>query len=714
MEFSLKLVSITPGGGRDGRKGQRASERSTSKSTPEDPVKCPGRPFRPTCTAALFWFLVGVVVVGYGVPGAAFVLVATIVTLLTFHPLQFALYLTYHGPNAFYMTRWVMMRQHRQSFTKMESHPAALRLLQIDPGSGDEPLQCRLVSTTWDATQYEALSYTWGSEQIQPRMFVWLDGKRFWDKPTLIRALSCLRRLDQPRLIWIDSMCIDQSDGEEKAEQVSKMRDIYAHAARVVVWLDSVTFWSGPNLRKADTWESLECLFDKLRGLAGKDQEEILALFTQLSKLQKDALVKLLRLPWWQRVWVIQEVAAGRHVTFQCRNLSLDWDDLRAVITCPKLQANSQIPEEVTRFVQQIELLRHDHPDGSYGLLSLVFEFRHSRATLAKDRVFALMGLIRSQENSLDITVDYGSKDLIVFCSFAKACIKKYGSLNVFVALEDAYTGRCTTYMDTVVGTRATRALSAPSWIYQGLLRFSEPESSMTPLWSGGLAPDTFSQGFSAAGNAAAICRPDLADPEILGLQGFEVDTIKRTGKPYYRRHSEELKCRTLAGWHKLMARARGQKADHLDCDFTVILTAGVETESNFDWSQSASVPSELLSTIDEACNARRLFVTRNGRIGIGHKYCRPGDLVCILLGAAVPYILRESNHSGLGFFHSTGFACFRNLRGCKRAKHLGCCFQTLHHLVGQAYVHGIMQYQGDIHADIDSGKVDLKDFFLE
>jgi hypothetical protein len=40
-------------------------------------------------------------------------------------------------------------------------------------------------------------------------------------------APRCLRQQDKPRTLWIDALCINQEDLEEKTEQVSKMQDVY-------------------------------------------------------------------------------------------------------------------------------------------------------------------------------------------------------------------------------------------------------------------------------------------------------------------------------------------------------------------------------------------------------------------------------------------------------------------------------------------------------
>lgn len=73
----------------------------------------------------------------------------------------------------------------------------------------------------------------------------------------------------------------------------------------------------------------------------------------------------------------------------------------------------------------------------------------------------------------------------------------------------------------------------------------------------------------------------------------------------------------------------------------------------------------------------------------------KPGDDVCILLGASVPFILRRRDHSGI--LHQDPY--------CKHRRHINCCIPEHHKIVGQAYLYDIMEYQGNIEQDIEHGK---------
>lgn len=108
----------------------------------------------------------------------------------------------------------------------------------------------------------------------------------------------------------------------------------------------------------------------------------------------------------------------------------------------------------------------------------------------------------------------------------------------------------------------------------------------------------------------------------------------------------------------------------------------------------------EFFATFSHCCNNRRLFITEDEHIGLGPSSCRNGDLVCVLLGSAVPSILRPTTTS-----HNPSQ---RQLR-IEHTEHAQCFGY-----VGQAYVHDLMRYDHEeLERDIKSGVVILEDFHV-
>jgi hypothetical protein len=87
------------------------------------------------------------------------------------------------------------------------------------------------------ALNFEAISYTWGQMVAQSQHSLQVDGKFLIIQPSTDAVLRRFRLPNQPRKLWIDSVCIDQSSIAERNQQVLLMSEIYVRARRVLVWL---------------------------------------------------------------------------------------------------------------------------------------------------------------------------------------------------------------------------------------------------------------------------------------------------------------------------------------------------------------------------------------------------------------------------------------------------------------------------------------------
>ncbi|KAK6613565.1 het domain protein [Botrytis cinerea] len=82
---------------------------------------------------------------------------------------------------------------------------------------------------------YEALSYVWGSFDDPPH-FIYINGNSLSITANLHAALRRLRNHNLERVIWVDALCINQQDDQEKGLQIQLMARIYGQANRVIVY----------------------------------------------------------------------------------------------------------------------------------------------------------------------------------------------------------------------------------------------------------------------------------------------------------------------------------------------------------------------------------------------------------------------------------------------------------------------------------------------
>jgi len=114
-----------------------------------------------------------------------------------------------------------------------------IRLLRIESDGGSIiacQLECFLLDEPY-CPKFTALSYRWGSPR--ETQLIELQGLEFQIRSNLAAFLRETKRQgsEWKDLYWIDALCIDQSNVNEKNHQVDLMAWIYYKAEKVVVWL---------------------------------------------------------------------------------------------------------------------------------------------------------------------------------------------------------------------------------------------------------------------------------------------------------------------------------------------------------------------------------------------------------------------------------------------------------------------------------------------
>ena len=122
---------------------------------------------------------------------------------------------------------------------KLDLDRPSVRLLQLLRGDETDDIQCNIWEARIDQSEgglsYDALSYTWGSMALNEQITV--DGSTMRVTSNLFDALKHLRLDNKDRILWIDAICINQSDANERKHQVRHMGNIYKEADHVIVWL---------------------------------------------------------------------------------------------------------------------------------------------------------------------------------------------------------------------------------------------------------------------------------------------------------------------------------------------------------------------------------------------------------------------------------------------------------------------------------------------
>ena len=112
-----------------------------------------------------------------------------------------------------------------------------VRLLDLHPAEKrNDNIHCTIRHVCLDVeNSYEALSYTWGDASQQ--LDISCNGASLKITHNLNVALRYLRFTTDVRTLWVDAICINQSDFEERSQQVQLMRDLYSRAGQVIAWI---------------------------------------------------------------------------------------------------------------------------------------------------------------------------------------------------------------------------------------------------------------------------------------------------------------------------------------------------------------------------------------------------------------------------------------------------------------------------------------------
>jgi hypothetical protein len=289
--------------------------------------------------------------------------------------------------------------------------PPFTRLLYLASGVGNEdPLSGHLEHVNVEqAPPYEALSYTWGSPTEEPTDYIWLQGHPMLIKPNLEAALKSLRLPNQARRLWVDALCINQEDAEERARQVQYMRSVYTHSTRLIVWLGlktagvEVAFEAARRL--ADVHKYAESIRLQSPGNQAPDPELISAYaVSAIEDLPENAMQTLHELferPYFTRCWCIQEVVTCKWGTAKVEELEIPiFDLLSTVLTIAQWQGEMRIDTPFQLWHQIYEHRQSRTPmsrsevEGSIGtLLHLLDVTRSLKATDDRDKIFSLFGI---------------------------------------------------------------------------------------------------------------------------------------------------------------------------------------------------------------------------------------------------------------------------------------------------------------------------------
>ncbi|KAI1086062.1 heterokaryon incompatibility protein-domain-containing protein [Rostrohypoxylon terebratum] len=442
----------------------------------------------------------------------------------------------------------VYQYQSRLISTTEQYSTTLIRVLHIFPGTGDSPIRCSLEVRDLNAEGiHEALSYVWGTGKAVECIFI--DDAPFHVTLNLYNILTYLRPCHSTRTIWIDAICINQSDPEEKAEQVRLMKDIYSKA-KTYIWLSGRTLYEQPDMNPQPiaSYPSDICAHLPLNFMGNTiDQYDLRGMLDELCKLtlgddlddKSWALVTMLvhcvnvvlSHDWWKRIWTVQEAALPREhpqILLQAHGFSFGSNRSTARFLALSWRYQFAFFRRMHRptLLQSLRSAKEDREDipdaPDRSLQYLLCKTDTYRATDPRDKIFALQSLLCSPLGAL-ICVDYNDSYEAVFRRASARC------LNSVLGKRERY---MTKKFKLLIETqpRDAKAPLTPSWVQD--FAYSSSNSGRddyrdTQELDEGLFSEFIRRPlYEISRRKSGIC---FATPKVLFCSGVHLDVIHKT-----------------------------------------------------------------------------------------------------------------------------------------------------------------------------------------
>jgi hypothetical protein len=550
-------------------------------------------------------------------------------------------------------------------YSPLDSDQKEIRLLILQPGSSDSILCCTLEQAfldTWPPPAYETISYVCGDQTI--RATINLDGSEVRVPATSEAALRRMQLESRPRTLWIDSICINENDVDERGHQVGMMFEIYTRTFHNLIYL-------GPDrcdipLFIASMGDLLHEISIETRGYAdfvkmldeswGKRDEPDVPFSIDI---KQSGLVEFFENSWFSRLWIVQEASLSPMSTcYTSRHHFALAPVLRIAewLNHKWFQMPDLTPAQVRGIMNAVSIF--DSADRTYGILyrrqntlwDFLDTFNQFLTFDPRDQVFALVGLwqMHTRASALPALLkpDYKISVPVVWTNASKFAIQETNDL---WSLRDV----------CVFG----REDDWPSWVP---VIDRQLKSNMKWL--------ELARSFRA--DAESPMRLYNLDDgsgtlEVLGFLIDEVSNVISTPEPFtasaasaFMASAEDV--RFTSAWvenlgHDLATRAgivlaggikfgneratdeqalQGYESfkrylkNHNSCPLR-------EKELEPRASDEERAAGRYFESLKYAATCRAVFHTKDGHLGLGPEVTQPGDIVAILYGCQWPVVMR-------------------------------------------------------------------------
>ena len=317
-----------------------------------------------------------------------------------------------------------------------------IRVVTLYPGSSADSIRCTLTHAMLRPDMsYRALSYVWGDPKITSEIS--LEGSPYLITTNLYHALRSLRSPEHKLLMWVDALCINQSDVDERDREVLRMREIYQAASQVVLWVGSSEPYSPASVSAAF---ALVCKFEELPSVRATFSETGADIPSEEEESCLFILQEILNRECFQRAWIIQEIVmCDRIVDGSTGSKVVLWCDDQSVSLSLVAKYVAHIQKDIDEFLRKrlknsyysfIQDLREFYrlgidPKRRLPIAKQLLQIFHYaagrfKASIPHDRLYSFLGLIHGELPD-SLRPNYRKSADAVFYGYAKYIIQETG-----------------------------------------------------------------------------------------------------------------------------------------------------------------------------------------------------------------------------------------------------------------------------------------------
>ncbi|ATY63515.1 HET domain [Cordyceps militaris] len=582
------------------------------------------------------------------------------------------------------------------SYRHVSLPPGRIRVLELQPAASiDDALVCRLRAQTITDEPYEALSYVWGKTAVLHSTISCVDenqadngGGLLRIGANLTRALLAYRRVDQPRRLWVDAICIQQDDLDERLSQVRIMGDIFRNATQVLCWLGAfqnpaedeslaltaIQFLQEFNKDTGSHLGQIQSAIQK-RNRGAKDELEVAGDDDQRVFEVWRAVKMFFDCEYFHRAWIIQEIGLARRawISWGRSDLCIDWAEVARFVLFLDDNGASVINELGLQswVCNHINLVWSNKPDGTpiFDFSEVLHWARIHLSTDPRDYVYSLLGHPNAVVGGrLLIEPVYTLSTAEVYTNLVVNTIQRTRSLHILAFVDHG---------------EAPNPMGLPTWVPDWhALNLVAPLRCPTfaaPSEYRSVTVDdrsTKSPALHCRGTIISTLRAssDMIDPKELALTDYVAEVKKK--RPFLLDHiytelvlTQPAATRptaddflsalsfVLTGAFRGTAPAAPDQ-QRADCAAHAVQAEAMRPAAQpgpFFGGLSAEEASQVRALAATGCATqivqdmtwtsmcRRVFITRDGQLGLGPRIVAEGDVVAVLPGSRFPLVLRPT-----------------------------------------------------------------------